>query len=91
MNEVLYRHTSFTFTPQEQTMQLIYRGQAFNYSPAFLLSTVVTDGVIRTLVYRGHTYHCQFATKRLIRLPKAINWCFADVSEQPQPHLRPAH
>ncbi|GEM_PF-1312591 len=72
-------------------MQLIYRGHAFTYSPASVPATVGTAGAIQTLFYRGSTYQCQFATLRSARLPNAINWRFAGVSERLQPSLKPAH
>lgn len=72
-------------------MQLIYRGQAFNYSPATISSAVVAKSLTRTLLYRGNTYHYQFAASQPIRLPKAINWRFVNASEGQYQSLRPAH
>ncbi|XGV97739.1 MAG: DUF4278 domain-containing protein [Leptolyngbya sp. BL-A-14] len=72
-------------------MQLIYRGQAFNYSPATLSAAVVAKGLTRTLLYRGDSYRYQFAALQPTRLPKAINWRFAGVSDGQYQSLRPAH
>lgn len=72
-------------------MQLIYRGQVFNYSPATLSLTAVANGLTRTLLYRGNTYCYQFAAAQPTRLPKAINWRFAGASDDQYQRLRPAH
>jgi len=70
-------------------MQLIYRGQAFNYSPSTAPSTPGATGIYRTLFYRGASYRCQLATMQPTQLPKVINWRFA--SEVPKQYLKPAH
>lgn len=72
-------------------MQLTYHGQAFNYTPATLPLTVITDGLTRTLFYRGSTYNYQFVTLQPTRLPKAINWRYKGVSGSQYQSLRPAH
>lgn len=72
-------------------MQLIYRGQAFNYSPETVSLAVAANGLVRTLLYRGNTYHYQLAAFQRTRLPKAINWRFASASEGQYQTLKPAH
>jgi len=71
-------------------MQLTYRGQAYNYTPATLLP-VATTGVTRTLFYRGCAYQCSCPALQPSRLPGAINWRFAGRTVFQTKRLSPAH
>jgi Domain of unknown function (DUF4278) len=71
-------------------MSLIYRGQAFQYSPSTLVAPINKTGLIHTLFYRGSVYRCQSALQPT-RLPKAINWRFSKAVEGQPQSLTPAH
>jgi hypothetical protein len=57
-------------------MQLVYRGQTFNFQPATDLSAKATGSLKRTLFYRGNVYICELSLPKS-RLSKTINWRYS--------------
>lgn len=59
-----------------QPKKLIYRGNAYNYTPRSVVVSEVdtTDWKTVTLIYRGNTYKGKVQPPQPYQKPRAINW-----------------
>jgi hypothetical protein len=71
-------------------MQLIYRGQTFNFQAVPTVALQAPGSLSQTLFYSGHTY-CFKPVAQTTRLPRVINWRYRSPCDATPGRLNPAH